>query len=98
MKRKSPRRFQAGNPREPNEPPATSQQIAGWHEALQRQAGATPELTVSAAIYVTGQSNVDLPALQSAFERADKAALSRFPPAPVLGAILPRLPWPEAGR
>jgi HEAT repeat protein len=78
-----------------NAPPATGEQIAAWHTMLQQKAGATPDALTAAAIYVTGQSNADLPVLQGALEQADKEALARLSRSAALAAILPRLPWPE---
>ena len=78
-----------------NAPPATREQIAAWHTVLQQKAGATPDALTAAAIYVTGQSNADLPVLQGALEQADKEALARLSRSAALAAILPRLPWPE---
>lgn len=77
-----------------NEPPATPEQIAAWHTVLQQKAGATPDALTAAAVYVTGPSNANLPMLQGALERADKAALARFSQSAALAAILPHLPWP----
>jgi HEAT repeat protein/thioredoxin-like negative regulator of GroEL len=74
---------------------ATREQIAAWHTVLQQKAGATPDALTAAAIYVTGQSNADLPVLQGALERADKEALARVSRSAALAGILPRLPWPD---
>ncbi len=79
-----------------NSPPATAEQISAWHAALKQMAGPSPDLLQAAGIFVTGSSNADLPVLQAAFERADKAAVDRLAQSPGLAAILPRLPWPEA--
>ena len=77
-----------------NEPPATREQIAAWHTVLQQKAGPMPDALTAAAIFVTGQSNADLPVLQGALERADKDALAQLSRSAALAAILPRLPWP----
>jgi HEAT repeat protein len=86
--------FPGRKPGRTNAPPATAQQIAAWHTALQQKAGAAPGLLTAAAIYVTGHSNLDLPVLQHALEKADKTALAQFARSPALAAIMPRLPWP----
>jgi HEAT repeat protein len=78
-----------------NEPPTTPKQIAAWHAVLQQKAGATPDALTAAAIYVTGQSNVNLPVLQGALDRADKEVLATFSQSAALAAIIPRLPWPD---
>jgi HEAT repeat protein/thioredoxin-like negative regulator of GroEL len=78
-----------------NAPPATREQIATWHTALQQKAGATPDVLTAAAIFATGPTNADLPVLQAALERADKDALARLGRSAAVAAILPRLPWPE---
>jgi HEAT repeat protein/thiol-disulfide isomerase/thioredoxin len=81
-----------------NQPPAvTAEQIAGWHRTLKEKAGGQPELRLAATIYVTGNSNAELPMLAGALERADAAALREFARAQLAGALLVRLPWP-AGR
>ncbi len=78
-----------------NAPPAKPEQIAAWHTVLQQKAGAMPDVVNAAAIYVTGQSNADLPVLHGALDRADKDSLARLGRSAALAAILPRLPWPE---
>ncbi len=77
-------------------PAATVEQIAAWHAALQQKCGTSPDLLAAAAIYVTGDTNADLPVLQQALESADKEALARFNQSAALAAIMPRLPWPAA--
>jgi HEAT repeat protein len=78
-----------------NAPPATPKQIAAWHTVLQQKGGATPDMLTAAAIYVTGQSNADLPVLQGALDRAGKETLAKFSQSAALAAIMPRLPWPD---
>ncbi len=78
-----------------NEPPVTSAQLAAWHSALQQKAGPQPDLLTAAAIYVTGSSNADLPALEHALENCDKSGMSALTHSAAVAAILPRLPWPE---
>ncbi|PWU17992.1 MAG: hypothetical protein C5B50_10105 [Verrucomicrobia bacterium] len=79
-----------------NQPPATAEQIAGWHIALEKQGGKEPDLITAAAIYATGSSNADLPVLQAALERCARGDLGKIADAPVLVAIVPKLPWPQA--
>jgi HEAT repeat protein len=78
-----------------NEPPATTEQIASWHAALQQRAALTSDLLTAAAIYVTGSSNADLTGLRAAVDRADKAGLDQLSKSAAMPAIIPRLPWPE---
>jgi HEAT repeat protein/thioredoxin-related protein len=82
-------------PGQTNGPPATAEQIAAWHAALKKKAGAAPDLMVAAAIYVTGPSKANLPLLEAALDRADQAALARLAQSPAPAALVPHLPWPE---
>lgn len=77
-----------------NQPPATAEQIAAWHVALQK-AAKRPELLTSVAVYVTGSSNAELPALQEAFGRSDNAGLIKLRRSAAVAALIPRLPWPD---
>ncbi len=79
-----------------NKPPATPQQIAGWHAALEPKLGTPPELMSAAAFFVTGDTNADLPIFQQALSAADKQALARLNQSAALAALVPRLPWPAA--
>ncbi len=78
-----------------NEPPATAEQIASWHAALQQSANPTPDLLTAAATYITGSSNADLADLRMSVDRADKVGLDQLSKSAAVPAIIPRLPWPE---
>jgi HEAT repeat protein/thiol-disulfide isomerase/thioredoxin len=75
-----------------NPPSANPDQLSAWHSAL----SSSSDPLTAAAIYVTGNSNTDLPKLRAALEAADKAALAQLTKTPALAAILPRLPWPDS--
>ena len=79
-----------------NEPPASAEQIAAWHAALLRSGGQSTNLVVAVAVYVTGDSNACLPALQQAVQRAGQSDLGRLSRSAAIAALLPRLPWPAA--
>ena len=80
-----------------NDPPATAQQMTAWHACLRQTVTNTPDLLTAGAFYVTGSTNDDLPVLQAALERADKANLNQLSRSAAMAAIIPHLPWP-AGR
>jgi HEAT repeat protein len=76
-----------------NEPPATAAQLSAWHKALQSRAPGKDPLS-AVALYVTGSTNTDLPALEQAVRQTDKAGLDRMSHSAALAALIPRLPWP----
>ena len=78
-----------------NAPNTTVEQIAAWHKVLTQPGASTSNPVVASAIYVTGHTNLDLPILQGALERADPASIDQLLRSPALAAVVPRLPWPD---
>ena len=75
--------------------PVSAEQLASWHEALSKKAGASPGMSVSAALFATGDGKSDLPLVASALERLDERGVRKLANSPALGLILAKLPWPE---
>jgi HEAT repeat protein/thiol-disulfide isomerase/thioredoxin len=81
-------------PNKTNEPPATAAQISAWHAALGQRSSPSPDLLISAATYVTGDTNADLSDFRRALEASDMETLGRLKHSAAPAAVLPRLPWP----
>jgi len=78
-----------------NQPPVSAEQLAAWHDALTRKAGATPDFNVAAVQFVTGDGKSDLSMLASALERLGEKGARRLATSPAIGLVLAKLPWPE---
>jgi HEAT repeat protein/thiol-disulfide isomerase/thioredoxin len=72
---------------------------AVWHELLQAQAGDSPSLAASLAVYLTGDPEKGAEALNRAFDRPPEALEHEFKnlgDEGVIGLLLRRVSWPGA--
>lgn len=77
------------------EPWLTPERLSQWHAALEEEAGRSSNAIPMVAAYVTGSTNVDLPALQRRLGCVDRAGLEKLSRSAAMAALAPRLPWPE---
>jgi HEAT repeat protein len=66
-----------------------------WHAAMLQHAEQMSNLTVAAAVFVTGDGKSDLPLLVAALEKMDTRVSKRQDDSATLGLVVSRLPWPE---
>jgi HEAT repeat protein/thioredoxin-related protein len=79
-----------------NEPPAKPEQIAAWHAALAQRPPSDLSPVATALLFVTGDSNRELPKLVDAVTRAPSRDIEKLASSAALIAIAPRLAWPSS--
>jgi len=78
-----------------NKPPVAAAQLSVWHVALSAKAGPTPDLSVAAALFCTGDGRSDLALLAASLDRLDERGVRKLAASPAVGLILAKVPWPE---